>query len=117
MHVSVFVDRSLNAVDPSETEGLLYRVIIGKVWFSSVLFQKDKPYLGLRGVILLEPDSPLLTVSGCISHRACRVLFNLWEEYPSAKLTIDRIQPLFLALTKMRGGQFCVIDNGFQFGF
>jgi len=98
VHVSVFIDRAFDSVDPSETEGLLDGVVIRKVRFSSVFFQKDKPYLSLTGVILLQPGSPLPTVSRCISHRAHSIsrlyLLNLWKGLFSPKLTFDSIQPL-----------------------
>ena len=68
MHVPVFIDRTLNTINPTKTEGFLYGIIIRKVRFPSVFFQEDKPHLSLPGVVLIQPDSPLPTVSRCISH-------------------------------------------------
>ena len=106
MHVPVFIDRAFNAVDPAETEGFFYGVIIGKVCFTSVFFQKNKPYLCLPGVVLCQPASPLLTVSRCISHRTfCMPGLTLINTlHPSSRLTAS--SHCFWLLRKCAGASF-----------
>ena len=53
-----FVQGLGDAVDPSEAQGLLDRIVVGDGGLFGLLCGECEPYLGSVGMVLLEPLAP-----------------------------------------------------------
>src|SRR5205085_7009878 len=58
--VAVVIETLDKAIDPSEAQRLVERVLIGDRFHSRMILEKDKPDAAARSMILFEPPPPIL---------------------------------------------------------